>query len=91
MTKIYFSDIFGFHPQFLKMLQSHKSEVGVLLLIKITFGPHPRMGADCQEDQLCDLKVETCSCTDLPGWKRGRRLNQPMTNNLSMMTMYRSL
>lgn len=75
MAKIYFSDISDFHPQFLKMLQSHKSEVGVLILIKVPFGSHPRMGADCQEDLPCDLRVETCSCTDLLGWGRGLRLN----------------
>lgn len=36
MTKIYFPDIFGLHPQSLKMLQSHKSDMGVLLLMKLT-------------------------------------------------------
>lgn len=54
MTQIYFSDIFGLHSQFLKMLQSHKGEMDVLLLIKATFGSHPRAGAGCQKDKSQD-------------------------------------
>ena len=54
MTKIDFSDIFGLHPQFLKMFQSHKGETDVLLLMKVTFGPYPRLEAGDQEAQPCD-------------------------------------
>lgn len=47
---MYFSGIFGLHPQSLKMFQNHKSEMGVLLLTKVTLGPHARAG-DCQKNQ----------------------------------------
>ena len=53
MTKMYLSDIFGLHPQFLKTFQSHEGEMGILLLMQVTIGPHPRVGAGCQEDQPC--------------------------------------
>lgn len=43
MTKMYFSDILGLYPLFLKMLQRQKGEMGVLLLMKVTFGSHPPM------------------------------------------------
>lgn len=49
---IYFSDIFGFHPEFLKILQTHKGELGVLFLMKVTFGLHPRVGTGCQKDHV---------------------------------------
>lgn len=39
MIKLYFSDIFSLYPLSLKSLQSHKSEVGVFLLIKMTLDP----------------------------------------------------
>lgn len=54
MTNIYFSDIFHLHPQFLKMLHSHKGEISILLLMKVTSGTHPRVGVCCQEDQPRD-------------------------------------
>lgn len=38
---------------FLKMLYSHKSEMGVFLLMGVTFGPHPRADLG-QEDQPYD-------------------------------------
>lgn len=38
MTEIYFSDMSGRKAQFLKILQSHKGAMGVLLLMKLTFG-----------------------------------------------------
>lgn len=57
MTKIYFLDIYGLHPQLKKKLQSHKREMGVLLLMKMTFRPRSRAGASCQEDRPCDLRV----------------------------------
>ena len=51
----YFLDIFGLHPQFLKVLQSHTGEMGVLLLMNVTFGPmQGGGGSGCQEDEPCD-------------------------------------
>ena len=70
LTEIFFLYIFGFHPQFLKMLQSHKSETSVLLLMKVTFGPHPRVGAGCQEDQSYDYRIGTFSSTTQPLGRR---------------------
>lgn len=46
-----------FHPQFLKMLQSHKDEMSVLLLLKVTYGPHhhtslpPGRGEELEVDE----------------------------------------
>lgn len=37
---IYRNYIFGLHPQLVKVLQSHKGEMSVFLLLKVTFGPH---------------------------------------------------
>lgn len=48
MTRTHFSDILGLHPQLLKTLQSHKGEIGVLLLNEGDLCPHPRAGAACQ-------------------------------------------
>ena len=44
------------HPQTLTMLQSHKGEMGVLFLRKVTFGSYPRAGAGFQEDQSPNFK-----------------------------------
>ena len=41
MAKIYFSDIFGLYSQLLKLLWSHKGDIDVFLLMKVTLGPHP--------------------------------------------------
>lgn len=90
MAKIYFSDIFGLHPHFLKPLYSHKGETDVLLLIKENFGPQPwlRGGemAGCQEDQPCELEgwnFQSHSPTlPPPERKKAWRLNQPMANDL---------
>lgn len=55
MTKIYFSDISGLHPQFLKMLQSHKGEVNDLVLMKVTYAPYqtslPVRGKELEVDE----------------------------------------
>lgn len=61
VTKIYFSDLSGLHPQFLKILHCHEGEMGVLLLTRLIFGSHPMSGADCQEDQSCDQSIGTSS------------------------------
>ena len=51
--QIYFSDIFGVHPQFMKTLQSQKGEIDVLLLLKVTYGPpQKKAGAGRQKEQL---------------------------------------
>lgn len=60
MTKVYSSDIFGLHVQFLKTFQSHEGEMGImgiLLLIQLTFGPQ-KLGAGCQKDQPCDWNFQ---------------------------------
>jgi len=56
--------------------------MGVLLLMKMAFGPHSRAGADCQGDQACDLRVGSVPHSDLWGRDRGWRLNQPMASDL---------
>lgn len=71
---IYFLDIFGLHPQFLNMLQSRKGEVDVLLVIWMTFGPHPRMGVI----RGLKLSVVLTSWDGRGGWM----VNQPLANNL---------
>lgn len=40
MTKIYYSDMFGLHPQFLKMLQNPKGKMGVLLIERLLVPNH---------------------------------------------------
>lgn len=44
MSKICFPDSFHLGPRFLKTIQSHKGEIGVLVLMKVIFGPHPKAG-----------------------------------------------
>ena len=68
MTKIYFSDTFGLHPQF---LQSQKGDTGVLLLMKGAFGPHLRAGAHGPNVSLNFQRGD-----------RGWRLDHPMANEL---------
>lgn len=46
--------------------QNHKCDMGVLLLMKVNFGPHPRARAGCQEDQTCDDTVGMFSPTSGP-------------------------
>lgn len=72
MTKIYFSEISGLHPQILKMLQSHRREIDVSLLMKVIFEVHPRGGAGCQEGQPRDQGLEfSVLSPNLPGGERG--------------------
>lgn len=61
MTNIYFSDIFHLHPQFLKMLHSHKGEISVLLLMKVTSESYKGQWLVAQKDQPYDYTVGTFS------------------------------
>ena len=82
MTKIYFSDILGFHQQFLRGLQKHKGDMGVLLLMKVTPGPTlGKLVAGRTNHVIRSLKI-SAPPLDLWGEERDWRLNQPIANDL---------
>lgn len=71
---MYFSDPFGLHAQFLKTLQKHKGEMGVLF---------PKMvpaGAGRPTACLERWKFQS-PLPDFQGGERGRRLNHPRAND----------
>lgn len=57
-----------------------------VLLMKVTFGSHPRVGICCQEDNHVirglELSITLTPLQGLQGRERGWRLNQPMANDL---------
>lgn len=87
MTKINSSDIFELHPPFSKTLNSHKGEMGVLLLKKVTCGPYPKVRAGCQEGQPCAWSPASHLWAGQGGW----RYSQPTVNNLVSHTVQWSL
>lgn len=56
-----------------------QGEMGVLLLMKVTFGLQPRVGTGCQKDCVSRLQL---SVAPSPTRRRSWRMNQPMANDL---------
>lgn len=73
-----------------KSAQNHKSEMGALLIMKVTSGPHPRAGSSCQEDQPCDWNCWNFQSQPfhLEPLGRERGLEVELVNDLAVITMW---
>lgn len=69
---IYFSHMFGLYSHFQKMLQSHEGAIGVLLLMKVICGPHPRWGLVTRRTNPVIRGLEPSVPTSTPTFGEGR-------------------
>lgn len=78
----HFSDIFGLYPQFLKTIWSHKNEMGVSLIKVWLLDPTKGWELIARRTNNVTRRSELSVWVPKPpGGKRGRKLNEPMTND----------